>query len=358
VATLSVRNITKSFGANSVARDVTLEVADGELFVLIGPSGSGKTTILRIVAGLEPADGGNVLIGSRDVTHVLPAARNVGMVFQSYALFPHLTVHDNIAFGLVARRAPAAEIARMVGETAAMLRIEALLARLPLQLSGGERQRVALARALVRHPDVLLMDEPLSNLDAQLRAHTRTEIVRVQASVGTTTLYVTHDQVEALSMGHRIGVLRDGALEQVGTPQDIYERPVTLFVARFIGTPPMRVLEADADRGVITAGPIRIRAGTIHGRVLVGVRPEHVHVAGSRWSAHVREGGRFPVTVEHAESVGDQAFLTLIAGDHRLTARVEPSFRPSHGEQLDAWLDTDRIHVFDATSERALRGAS
>ena len=245
MATLSLRKVSHSYAERPAVRQLTLEVAEGELFVLLGPSGSGKTTVLRLVAGLESLHEGRVMIGARDVTELPPNERNVGMVFQSYALFPHMTVQHNIGFGMGVRGRPREEIARRVVEVAETLEIASLLDRLPRELSGGERQRVALGRALVRDPDVLLLDEPLSNLDAQLRMQTRTEIVRLQARVRVTTVYVTHDQTEALGMGHRIGVLRGGRLEQVGAPQDVYERPATLFVARFLGDPPMNLFDCE-----------------------------------------------------------------------------------------------------------------
>jgi ABC-type sugar transport system ATPase subunit len=288
VTTLSLRAVGHAYDDRPSVRDFSLDVAEGELFVLLGPSGSGKTTILRLVAGLEAVQSGQVWIGERDVTRLAPNERNVGMVFQSYALFPHMTVEQNVAFGMAVRRRPRDEISRRVSEVASILGIESLLDRLPRQLSGGERQRIALGRALVRDPDVLLLDEPLSNLDAQLRIQTRSEIVRLQARLRITTVYVTHDQTEALGMGHRVGVVREGRLEQVGTPQEVYERPTTLFVARFVGTPPMNVFAARTEDGAVWAGGLRVaRAGNVSGEVLLGVRPEHVHVRGSRWSDNV-----------------------------------------------------------------------
>ncbi len=356
MSTLALRGVTHAYDGHPVVRDLDLDVADGELFVLVGPSGSGKSTILRVVAGLEAPQDGRIVLGERDVTALPPDRRNVGMVFQSYALFPHLRVRENVGFGLAARRRPAEEIERRVREAAAALGIEGLLDRLPRQLSGGERQRVALARALVREPDVLLMDEPLSNLDAQLRAQTRAEIVRLQARVGTTTVYVTHDQVEALGMGHRIGVLRDGALEQVGTPQEIYERPAALFVATFVGTPPMNVLPARVEDGQLVASGVRLADAPADSppEVLLGARAEHVHVHGSRWSAQAAETHAFDAAVDLVESAGDQVFLTLESVAGSMVARVEPSFRPERGARVRAWLDPARLHLFDPATERAL----
>jgi multiple sugar transport system ATP-binding protein len=355
VATLSLREVSHAYGGRPSIRALSLEVGEGELFVLLGPSGSGKSTVLRLVAGLEVPDSGEVVIAARNVTRTPPNERNVGMVFQSYALFPHMTVRDNVGFGMAVRRQPREEIARRVAEVAATLEIDGFLDRLPRELSGGERQRVALGRALVRDPDVLLLDEPLSNLDAQLRIQTRTEIVRLQTRLRVTTVYVTHDQTEALGMGHRVGVLREGRLEQVGTPQEIYERPATLFVGRFVGTPPMNVVAAEAEDGAVRAGGVRIAMGSkAVGEVLLGIRPEHVHVRGSRWSAHVPEEGLIPGTVELVESAGDQVFLTLATAPGSLVARVEPSLRPSPGTRLEVWFDPARLFLFDPRTEKAL----
>jgi multiple sugar transport system ATP-binding protein len=355
VATLALQEISHAYADRPSVRDLSLDVAEGELFVLLGPSGSGKSTILRLVAGLEAPLAGKVVIGDRDVTRLPPNERNVGMVFQSYALFPHMTVGENVAFGMAVRRQPREEIARRVAEVARILEVEELLQRLPRELSGGERQRIALGRALVRDPDVLLLDEPLSNLDAQLRIQTRTEILRLQTRLHITFVYVTHDQTEALGMGHRVGVLRDGTLEQVGTPQEVYERPATLFVARFVGTPPMNVVSARSEDGAVWAGGIRVApAMAARGDVLLGVRPEHVHVRGSRWSAHVPDENLVPATVELVESAGDQVVLTMETAPGTLVARVEPSLRPAPGTHLDVWLDPARLHLFDPATEQAV----
>src|SRR5919198_2194647 len=239
MARVEFDRVRKVFGKNVALKEVELPVRDGEFMVLLGPSGCGKTTLLRCLAGLERVDGGSVRIGDRDVTDLPPRHRNVAMVFQSYAVFPHMRVRENIAFGLRMRRTPAAEIERRVREGAALLQLEPFLDRYPAQLSGGQRQRVAVARAIVTHAPVLLMDEPLSNLDALLRLHARAELKRLHGEVRRTTLYVTHDQIEALSMGDRIAVMRDGEIVQVDTPAAIYDRPATVFVGSFIGSPPM-----------------------------------------------------------------------------------------------------------------------
>jgi multiple sugar transport system ATP-binding protein len=355
VTTLSLRGIGHAYGGRPSVSDLSIDVADGELFVLLGPSGSGKSTILRLIAGLEVPLSGHVVTGERDVTRLPPNERNVGMVFQSYALFPHMTVEQNISFGMAVRRVPREDIDQRVREVAEVLEVETLLDRLPRELSGGERQRIALGRALVRDPDVLLLDEPLSNLDAQLRIQTRTEIVRLQARLHITTVYVTHDQTEALGMGHRIGVLRQGRLEQVGAPQEVYERPASLFVGRFLGTPPMNILPVRMQDGAIWAAGVRLApAGNGSGEMVLGVRPEHVHVRGSRWSANVPQENAFPATAELVESAGDQVFLTLEGAPGTIVARVEPSLRPSPGTRFEVWLDPSRIHLFDPETERSL----
>lgn len=350
---LSLRGISRSFGRVPAVRDLTLEVADGELLVLLGPSGCGKTTTLRIVAGLERADAGAIAIGERDVTHLPPAARDVAMVFQSYALFPHMTVEANLAFGLDARGVPRTDARARVAAAAESLGIAHLLHRRPPQLSGGERQRVALGRALVREPAVFLMDEPLSNLDAPLRVQTRAEIVRLQERFGTTTVYVTHDQAEALGMGHRVGVMRDGRLEQVGTPSEVYESPANLFVATFVGNGPLTVVRARREDGRVRwAGGAAACPPGPAGDVVAAVRPEHVHVTGSRWSEAAARGETFRARVVSLASAGDQSLLGLEADGLAVTARVEPGFRPGRGEALDVWFG--RVMLFDASSDEAV----
>ena len=356
MAGLALRSVSKSYGSVAALLGLTLDVADGELLVLVGPSGSGKTTALRVIAGLERADAGRITIGEQDVTDEPASARDVAMVFQSYALFPHLTVRGNLTFGPRARREDELEMRALIGKVAETLEIDDVLDRRPNELSGGERQRVALARAMLRAPAAFLMDEPLSNLDAQLRVQTRTEIVRLQARLGTTTVYVTHDQVEALSMGHRVGVLHDGALQQLGTPDDVYRRPANLFVARFIGSPPMNTFDARAHGGIASWAGGRVRIPITATRACVlGVRPEHVHVAGSRWSSGMPPSDAFRARVELVESVGDQTVLLLDASGVPLAARAEPSFRPAIGDELQAWFDMERVHVFDPATGEAIR---
>ena len=260
--------VTKRFGANAVLDDVSLEIEPGECVVLLGPSGCGKTTMLRLVAGLETPDAGRVLIGDRVVNDVPPADRNVAMVFQNYALYPHLSVFENIAFPLIARRTAAEEIQRRVADVASRLELSSCLTRRPAQLSGGQQQRVALARAIVRNPVVYLMDEPLSNLDAQLRAQTRGELKRLQQALGTTTIHVTHDQAEAMTLGHRVAILRAGRIEQFGPPLELYRRPNNRFVAEFLGSPAINILPGSLAGDEIAAAGLRWRAPNGLGGVL------------------------------------------------------------------------------------------
>jgi ABC-type sugar transport system ATPase subunit len=352
VARLVFEGIRKDYGHVHALRGLDLEVRDGEFMVLVGPSGCGKTSALRVAAGLEDATEGSVLIGSRDVTKLPPAERNVSMVFQSYALFPHLSVEENIGFGLAARKVPRAEIAEQVRQAAEMVGCGDLLERKPFQLSGGERQRVALARALVRRPDVHLLDEPLSNLDAQLRVRMRAELRRLQQRVGTTMVYVTHDQVEALTMGDRVAVLREGILQQVGTPDEVYRRPANRFVARFIGSPAMNLLPAVLDRDVLRVGPFTLKPPQNHDLLKdrsleLGIRPEHLRV-----SPNGREG--VPAEVQVVEHAGSETYLHLSAGGHDLVARVSTGARPEIGSTARIVLPRRSAYLFDALSGETL----
>jgi ABC-type sugar transport system ATPase subunit len=323
--------VTRRFRSAEALRGVDLRVEPGELVAVLGPSGSGKSTLLRAIAGLEPADSGRVLIDGADQSAVPPARRGVAMVFQSFALFPHLSVERNIAFGLRAR----GEATDGVLETARSLRLDVLLDRRPGELSGGERQRVALARALVAGPRVLLLDEPLSNLDAQLRASARTEIRRVQERTGTTTLHVTHDQDEALALGHRVAVLHDGRVVQVGTPDELWERPASTWVARFVGTPPMNVLRAPV------AG---LDVGGIAG--LVGFRAEEAVVARADESA---------IAFELAERVGAQRLWHLRAGDDAVIVRAPDGHEaPGRGAPVRVSVSPAAVRRFDPGTGRAI----
>jgi ABC-type sugar transport system ATPase subunit len=322
--------VTKRFGTHSAVDGITLDVESGECLVLLGPSGCGKTTLLRLLAGLEPLDAGEIWIGDRRVDQLEPARRDVAMVFQNYALYPHLSVFDNIAFPLRTRRVEAAEIDRRVREAAARVGLAELLARRPAQLSGGQQQRVALARAIVRNPTVYLMDEPLSNLDAQLRLQTRTELKRLHRELGTTMIYVTHDQGEAMTLGGRIAVMRRGAIVQIGRPLDLYRQPVNTFVAAFLGSPPMNLIEES-------------RGGTA---VTIGVRAEDLAVASAPAS------GADEARVLVVEPMGSETLLTLEYRGQRLVARVpgDARFEPGH----TAWisLPPDRTLTFDASGQR------
>jgi ABC-type sugar transport system ATPase subunit len=320
--------VSKRFGAHDAVRAIDLEVADGECLVLLGPSGCGKTTLLRLVAGLESIDSGAIYIGDRRVDDVPPSERDVAMVFQNYALYPHFSVYDNIAFPLRTRRLPRADIDRRVREAAARVGLADLLERRPAQLSGGQQQRVALARAVVRQPTVYLMDEPLSNLDAQLRLQTRAELKRLHQELGTTMVYVTHDQAEAMTLGGRIAIMRHGAIVQAGSPMELYQRPVDTFVATFLGSPPMNLIE-QAQNGA---------------RVLVGVRPEDVEV-----DASPANGGDDARTVV-VERLGNETLITFEYRNQPLVARVAGDRQLAPGQPAWIRLPPNRMIRFDATT--------
>jgi ABC-type sugar transport system ATPase subunit len=334
--------VSKRFGDVVALRDLDLEVRPGELVVLAGPSGSGKTTALRVAAGLEAPSSGRVLIADRDVTALAPVRRNVSMIFQSFALFPHLSAEDNIGFGLVARRVPQAEVASRVRAAAERAGCAALLERRPFELSGGERQRVALARALVREPDVFLLDEPLSSLDAQTRVEMRAELRLLQRRVGATMVYVTHDQVEALTLADRLAVLREGELQQVGTPDDVYGLPANRFVATFVGSPAMNVLPAVLDDGAVRAGGFVMPApagARLDGRLELGIRPEHLTL-----------GEGVPAEVEVVEPAGSETYLHVRADGLALTIRTGADRRPAVGSLVAVGFAPERAYVFDADS--------
>jgi multiple sugar transport system ATP-binding protein len=353
VAGLTFRGVRKDYGSVPALRGLDLEAADGEFLVVVGPSGCGKTTALRTAAGLEEVTEGSILIGSRDVTRLPPSKRNVSMVFQSYALFPHLSVGENIGFGLAVRRVPKAEADERVRSAAEVVGCGELLDRKPFQLSGGERQRVALARALVREPDVFLLDEPLSNLDAQLRVYMRAELKRLHHRLEKTMVYVTHDQVEALTLGERVAVLRDGVLQQVGPPDGVYRRPVNRFVATFIGSPAMNVLPAAMNQDRLHAGPFAFRpprgAERLNGKKLeLGIRPEDLQVftEGS--------GPGAPAVVQVVEAAGNETFLHLEANGHAMIARTGSEVRPAVGTTVRLDVPRRKAYLFDADSGETL----
>ena len=341
---------------------MSLDIDDGEFIVLVGPSGCGKTTLLRIVAGLESATEGRVLLDGADISGVRPGDRNIAMVFQNYALFPHLTVAENIGFGLRIRGASKADRRPRVADAARLLGLEEFLDRRPGELSGGQRQRVAMGRAIVRNPAVFLMDEPLSNLDAKLRVEMRAEISRLQRALAATTIYVTHDQTEAMTMGDRVVVLDRGVVQQVADPAELYERPANVFVARFIGAPTMNLLRATAIGGSLyvggrelpSRGPV---APSADSEVLLGARPEHVRIVAVDSSEALVSG-----EVELVEHLGKEAQVHLevdariIAGDDgAFVATVDPAAAPSVGATVGVGLDPDTVHVFDPVSGAALR---
>src|SRR5437773_3996028 len=348
MASVTLRRLSKVFdGGIQALHDLDLDVRDGELLVLLGPSGSGKTTVLRCIAGLEEPTGGDVVIGERVVTHDPPAARDVAMVFQTPALYPHLTVRDNIAFPLEMRGVEDAQIARRVGEAAERLGLQAVLDRRPAQLSEGERQRAALGRAIVRGPQAFLMDEPLSKLDAKLRIELRGELLALQRALGATMIYVTHDQTEAMTMGQRVAVLHGGRLRQVGTPEEVYQRPADVHVARFFGTPGMNVLQGRgraADKGrVIEAGSlvIPVELSTYEGELQLGIRPEYVGLCA------VDKGvGNADVLV--VEPLGSETLVHLNAGGQSLVARLPGFAEVRVGTRVGVKVDRRRLYLFDA----------
>jgi len=358
VATVTFEHVTKRFGETTAVADLSLEIEDGEFMVLVGPSGSGKTTALRLLAGLEALTSGSIRIGERVVDVVAPRERDIAMVFQDYALYPQMSVRQNLAFGLKIRKLQRAEIRRRVEETAELLAIEALLERKPRALSGGQRQRVALGRALVREPQVFLMDEPLSNLDAKLRAQTRSEIRRLQHEIGTTTVYVTHDQVEAMTMGDRIATMRDGVLEQVGDPDSVYERPANTFVASFIGSPAMSLARVGASR---RNGRVQLLLGEqqlvldgevdVPAEVILGARPEHTRL----WESEANLLGPIDGTVEYVEALGRETLIGAAApGAARFVVEADGRVRAEPGESVRFGLRRGWVYLFDSATEQAI----
>jgi multiple sugar transport system ATP-binding protein len=352
---IGLYNLAKAFGASVVVDDISLDIYDGEFVVLLGPSGCGKTTTLRMIAGLEPPSAGEILIDGRRVNDLPPQKRDVAMVFQSYALYPHMTVAENIAYPLRVRKIAAAEIQTQVNHTAAMLEIESLLKRRPRELSGGERQRVALARAIVRHPKAFLMDEPLSNLDAKLRLQMRGELKRLQQQLGTTTVYVTHDQAEAMTLGHRVAVMNKGRLQQFAAPLDIYNRPANRFVAEFVGSPGMNFIEGRVDasaRYFISEGirlPLDVAAAQVtpEQRFTLGIRPENIELA------MTEQPGFSPGTIYVTELMGSETFVIVDIGSQRLIVRAAADFRADPGTNVWIKPDDTRAHFFDpATGDR------
>jgi ABC-type sugar transport system ATPase subunit len=351
MAEVRLRSIEKEFsGGVHAVKPCDLDISDGEFLVLVGPSGCGKSTLLRMIAGLEEPSGGTITIGSRDVTHVDPADRDIAMVFQNYALYPHKSAKENMAFALRLRKVPKAERERRIAETAKMLGIEELLNRKPGAMSGGQQQRVALGRAIVRDPACFLFDEPLSNLDAKMRNHTRSELRRLHKELQTTSVYVTHDQEEAMTLGDRVAVMKDGVMQQVGTPLEVYRAPANLFVAGFIGTPAMNLMQGEAKDGQATlASGFQVSLPTsLDGPITVGVRPQHFRVATDN------DQGAVELKARLVEPLGDLADVHLEAADgSTLLARLDAEWAPAEGATCPIVIDRDRHHCFDSAGQRA-----
>jgi multiple sugar transport system ATP-binding protein len=361
MAPITFERVTKVFhGGTKAVDELSIDIRDGEFLVLVGPSGCGKTTALRMLAGLEEVTSGRILIGDRVVNNVDPGARDVAMVFQSYALYPHMTVYDNLAFGLRNHRVPKREIHRRVNDAAKILDLGSMLKRKPKQLSGGQRQRVALGRAIVREPAAFLMDEPLSNLDAALRVQTRAEILKLQRRLATTTIYVTHDQVEAMTMGERIAVMRLGVLQQIGTPEELYTNPVNLFVAGFIGSPSMNLVEVEpsvngsvelrrAEFRILLPQDVADAVRRASKTIVAGLRPEHFEV--------VDGDGRMATVeadVDVVEYLGDEILVHARSGQVELVAKVPVEHRLAPGDHVRLGVPLEKLHLFDADTERAL----
>ncbi len=388
MARVELRNLTKVFTDPQTKKEVkavdnlNLTIEDGEFLVLVGPSGCGKSTTMRMVAGLEESTGGEIRIGDRLVNDVPPRDRNIAMVFQNYALYPHMSVYDNMAFGLRLRQLPGmawqlthsveakkikADIDRNIQETAELLDIKHLLDRKPKALSGGQRQRVALGRAIVRHPEVFLMDEPLSNLDAKLRVQTRAELIKLHRRLGVTTIYVTHDQVEAMTMGQRIVVMKDGLLQQCDTPLKLYHEPVNMFVAGFLGTPSMNFVEAQVTKNggapVVDAGSFQIHLSEQRAKplqnyigktVVLGLRPEDIHDKALASPTAGDSGNVARMKVDVIEPMGANSIIYLTSGQHTLLADVDAETKAKEGGELDVVLDATAAHVFDKETEQAI----
>ncbi|MHB1417628.1 MAG: ABC transporter ATP-binding protein [Chloroflexota bacterium] len=366
MAKVVLEHVTKKFNEVTAVNDVNIDIQDKEFLVLVGPSGCGKSTTLRMVAGLEEISSGNIYIGDRVVNDVAPKDRDIAMVFQSYALYPHMSVFDNLAFGLKLRKTPKTEIDRRVKEAAEILGIGELLNRKPKQLSGGQRQRVALGRAIVREPKVFLMDEPLSNLDAKLRVATRAELIKLHQRLQTTIVYVTHDQIEAMTMASRIAVLKDGLLQQLDTPQNLYDHPTNMFVAGFIGSPAMNFfdvkvvgappedlwVEGTGFKLKLPADKAKKLSDHMGEGIVLGIRPEDV--TDRALVQNAGEGTTMTVKVDVVEPMGSEINAYLIAGNTSFISKMDGRSRIRTGETVDVVIDTEYVHAFDRKAERAL----
>lgn len=347
---ISIRDMNKFYGAFHALKDFSLEIEPGEFLVLLGPSGCGKSTALRMIAGLESISSGTLMIGENDVTEVLPKYRDIAMVFQSYALYPHKTVAENIGFPLKVAKTPKAEMEAQINAAAAQVELDHLLERLPGQLSGGQRQRVALARAIVRRPSVFLMDEPLSNLDAKLRGNMRAELKHMQSTLGITTIYVTHDQIEAMTLAHRVAIMKDGVLQQLGTPKEVYSDPANLFVAGFMGSPPMNFIEGTLKAGTFNASGLQLSAEGLADTdaSTMGFRPEDAQV--------VAPGqGIFDATVFTVEMTGDQTLVTFRFGDRPIVVKAPKDFDISPNTIAGVAFDVAGACFFATSSGSRLR---
>jgi multiple sugar transport system ATP-binding protein len=366
MAGVTYEHVSKRFGDVIAVNDLNIQIEDREFLVLVGPSGCGKTTALRCLAGLEDITEGRILIGDRVVNDVAPKDRDIAMVFQSYALYPHMSVFDNMAFGLKLRKTPKAEIKERVEQAAQLLGIKELLERKPRQLSGGQRQRVAVGRAIVRKPKVFLFDEPLSNLDAKLRVETRANISKLHQQLATTFIYVTHDQVEAMTMASRIAVMNFGLLQQIDTPQNLYDRPDNLFVAGFIGSPAMNIFSATIRKGdgklfvdggsfkvLIPENRTEVYSPHVDKPVIFGIRPENIH--DPQFAPPDIHAQPVEANVEVTELMGNEIFVYLSSGDHNYIARVDPRSRYHMGDKGQVVFNMDNMHIFDKSTERAIR---
>jgi len=353
MAKIELQGLVKEYGKTRAVHGIDLTIEDGEFVVFVGPSGCGKSTTLRMIAGLEDISGGKLLIGDEVVNQRAPKQRNIAMVFQNYAIYPHMTVGQNIGFGLYTSKLSKAEKQKRIAETGKILGLEKLLDRRPAALSGGQRQRVAIGRAMVRDPVAFLFDEPLSNLDAQLRSQMRMEIKSLHRRLGTTIVYVTHDQVEAMTMADKIVVMRDGDILQVGTPTDLYENPVDVFTARFIGSPSMNMVEGQVAGGVLTVEGVQIGGLSLppyQGKVLIGLRPHDLIVAEGTGSAGLSDSGM----VEAVEPLGSETLVHLRLGDNLVIATAPGRVVPAIGSTVSVQAEPGSLYLFDAASEKAL----
>ncbi|GAA3079874.1 sn-glycerol-3-phosphate ABC transporter ATP-binding protein UgpC [Rhizobium viscosum] len=351
MANVNIRNVQKRFGAVNVIRDISVDIADGEFVVLVGPSGCGKSTLLRMIAGLEEMSDGEIRIGARDVSNLRARDRDIAMVFQNYALYPHMSVADNMGFALKLKKADTSEISERVNKAANILGLEKLLDRFPKQLSGGQRQRVAMGRALVRDPQVFLFDEPLSNLDAKLRVQMRAEIKSLHQRIKTTTIYVTHDQIEAMTMADKIVVLHDGVIEQVGAPLELYDRPANLFVAGFIGSPSMNFIDGKIEEGVfrtqkglILPLPENVKSAPPAGQLVYGIRPEHIRASQDGISGRA----------EIVEGTGSEIFAKLDCNGEQISCLFRERLAIAYDDTVSIAIDPASVHLFDKSTGRRI----